>query len=102
MRSSLQTLFLAAALATSATTLAADSAMPAYERSVLANGTEVLLMEKHDVPLIAINARVRGGSLTDPVGQEGTASLLAGLMQRAPASRNRKLSPKPAMGPGGS
>ncbi len=85
-----QTLFLATALAASATSLAANSAMPAYDRSILANGTEVLLMEKHDVPLIAISARLRGGSLSDPVGQEGTASLLSELMQKGAGKRNAK------------
>lgn len=101
MRLSLQPLFLAAALATSATTLAAESAMPAYERSELANGTEVLLMEKHDVPLIAINARVRGGSLTDPIGQEGTASLLSELMQKGAGKRDAKTFAETVDGAGG-
>ncbi len=90
MRLLLQTLFLASALAASATSQAANSAMPAYDRSILANGTEVLLMEKHDLPLIAISARLRGGSLSDPIGQEGTASLLSELVQKGAGKRDAK------------
>ncbi|HPW32197.1 MAG TPA: pitrilysin family protein [Arenimonas sp.] len=101
MRSSLNRLFFTAALALSAPAFAADTAMPAFERTVLANGTEVLLMEKHDVPLIAINAQVRGGSLTDPAGQEGTASLLSDLMQKGAGKRDAKTFAETVDGAGG-
>ena len=90
MRLSLNHLFFTVALTVSAPVLSADTAMPAFDRTVLANGTEVLLMEKHDVPLIAINAQVRGGSLTDPAGQEGTASLLSDLMHKGAGKRDAK------------
>ena len=51
-------------------TLAAGTALkvPPYERVQLANGTVVLLMERHDVPLIAFSAVVRGGAVSDPAG----------------------------------
>ena len=67
---------------------AAETPLPAFDRSMLANGVEVLLMEKHDVPLIAINAQLRGGSLTDPAGQEGTASLLSMLLKKGAGKRD--------------
>jgi len=101
MRLSLHTLFFTAMFAISPSLLAAGSAMPAFERSVLANGAEVLLMEKHDVPLIAISARVRGGSLTDPIGQEGTASLLSELMQKGAGKRDAKTFAETVDGAGG-
>ena len=68
MNFSLRQIFLGTALFSASSAFAASSALPAYERVVLSNGAEVLLMEKHDVPLIAIRASVRGGSLADATG----------------------------------
>jgi zinc protease len=62
--------------------------MPNFERVQLGNGTVVLLMERHDVPLIAFSAVVRGGAVSDPAGESGLASLLAGLLQKGAGSRD--------------
>lgn len=90
MTSSLRYLSLAAALFMTPTVFAGSTAMPAFERVLLANGTELLLMEKHDVPLIAINVRIRGGSLADPEGLEGSASVLSEMMQKGAGARDAK------------
>jgi predicted Zn-dependent peptidase len=62
--------------------------VPPFERVQLPNGTVVLLTERHDVPLIAFTAVVRGGAVSDPAGQSGMASLLAGLLQKGAGSRD--------------
>jgi predicted Zn-dependent peptidase len=62
--------------------------VPPYERVQLGNGTVVLLMERHDVPLIAFSAVLRGGAVSDPAGGSGVASLLAGLLQKGAGSRD--------------
>ncbi len=62
--------------------------MPPYERVELANGAVLLLMERHDVPLIAFNAVVHGGAITDPAGQEGLSSLLANLLEKGAGKRD--------------
>ncbi len=62
--------------------------VPAFERVQLPNGTVVLLMERHDVPLIAFTAVVRGGAVSDSPGESGQASLLAGLLQKGAGSRD--------------
>jgi predicted Zn-dependent peptidase len=62
--------------------------LPPYEVTTLGNGTRVLLMEKHDTPLIALAAEIRGGSVGDPIGREGTADLLAQLLRKGAGSRN--------------
>ena len=67
---------------------AAELTLPEYERVELANGTVLLLSEKHDVPLIGMRAVVRGGSLADPVSQSGLAELLATVMQKGAGSRD--------------
>lgn len=61
---------------------------PPYERVQLGNGAVLLLMERHDVPLIAFNALLRGGAVADPADRFGTASLLAGLLEKGAGARN--------------
>lgn len=62
--------------------------LPAYERVQLDNGAVLLLMERHDVPLIAFNAVMRGGAMTDPTQQSGMAGLLASLLQKGAGTRD--------------
>ena len=56
--------------------------LPPHEKIVLKNGLTVLLMEKRGVPLIDIFAVVKTGAAADPAGQEGLASVTAGLLRK--------------------
>ena len=69
---------------------AADNGVkvPPFERVQLGNGAIVLLMERHDVPLITFSAVLRGGAISDPAGESGMASLLVGLLQKGAGSRD--------------
>jgi zinc protease len=62
--------------------------VPPFERVQLGNGAVVLLMERHDVPLIAFSAVVRGGAVSDPAGESGMASLLVGLLEKGSGTRD--------------
>jgi len=62
--------------------------LPEFERVTLGNGAELALMPKRDTPLVAMNVVVRGGSLADAPGREGTAALLAELMQKGAGGRD--------------
>lgn len=62
--------------------------LPSYRQVKLPNGALLLLSEKHDLPLIAIHARLRGGALADPSGKEGVASLTAELLKKGAGKRN--------------
>ena len=62
--------------------------VPAFERVVLGNGATLLLMERHDVPLVGFQAILRGGALGDATGKWGTASLLAGLLEKGAGKRD--------------
>ncbi|MBI3286071.1 MAG: insulinase family protein [Burkholderiales bacterium] len=53
---------------------AGDFRLPAFETSQLANGLTVYLMERHDVPLIAVRAVVKAGAVHDGA-QSGLANL---------------------------
>jgi zinc protease len=61
--------------------------LPPHEKIVLKNGLTVLLMEKRGVPLIDIFALVKTGAAADPAGQEGLASVTAGLLRKGTKSR---------------
>ena len=61
---------------------------PDFTRLQLANGAVVLLMERHDVPLIAFEAVLRGGALGDPPDTPGIASVLASLLEKGAGTRD--------------
>jgi zinc protease len=86
----MKTIVAALLLFCSACVLAAGNGVkvPPFERVQLPNGTVVLLMERHDVPLIAFSAILRGGAVSDPAGGSGVASLLAGLLQKGAGARD--------------
>lgn len=71
-----------------ATSALADVSLPAYERVELENGAVLLLSEKHDVPLVGLEAVVRGGAITDPEGLNGLASLFAEMLSKGAGKRD--------------
>ena len=77
-------LSMAAALVAEAQTLK----IPPHEKITLANGMTVLLMEKPGVPLVSFAAIVKAGSVMDPAGQEGLASVTAGLLRKGTGKRS--------------
>lgn len=62
--------------------------LPPIQRFALSNGMPVVLMEKHNVPLVQINLIVNGGSAMDPSGKNGLASLMADMMDEGAGTRN--------------
>ncbi|MDJ0700321.1 MAG: pitrilysin family protein [Woeseiaceae bacterium] len=79
---------IAALLLASATAFTAGVTLPEYKRVELDNGTVLLLIEKRDVPLVGVQALLRGGAVADPDGRNGTASLLASLIQKGAGERD--------------
>ncbi len=61
--------------------------LPAYKKLKLKNGMTVFLMEKHQVPMVSFSFVVRAGSVADPAGKEGTASLTASLLRKGTPRR---------------
>ena len=62
--------------------------IPAFERVVLNNGATLLLMERHDVPLIAFQAVVRGGVLSETADTGGGANILVQLLSKGSGKRD--------------
>src|SRR5437868_12536345 len=53
---------------------AAEFKLPAFETAKLPNGLTVYMMERHDVPLVAVRAVVKAGAVNDGT-QAGLANL---------------------------
>jgi zinc protease len=62
--------------------------LPPFKRVRLKNGLTLLLMEQHEVPVISFNFIVKAGSVADPAGKEGLASLTAGLLRKGTKTRS--------------
>lgn len=62
--------------------------IPETRTITLDNGMKVLLVEKHDVPLIAFHGRIQGGELADAAGKTGTASITADLLTKGAGKRS--------------
>jgi zinc protease len=61
--------------------------IPPHEKVVLKNGLTVLLLEKRGVPIVDVSVLVKTGAIADPAGQEGLASITAGLLRKGSKSR---------------
>jgi len=82
-------LFVLMALGSVAHVGAQESALklPPYKKLKLKNGVTVLLMEQHEVPIINFGFIIRAGSVADPAGKEGVASMTAGLLRKGTKAR---------------
>src|SRR5882672_12885184 len=62
--------------------------LPPHEKIVLKNGLTLLVLEKHGVPIVSFAAIVKTGSAADPAGQDGLATITAGLLRKGTQKRN--------------
>jgi predicted Zn-dependent peptidase len=62
--------------------------LPTYSRQVLPNGLTLLMLEKHEVPLVSATLLLRSGTVADPKGKEGLATLTSELLRRGTPSRS--------------
>jgi predicted Zn-dependent peptidase len=62
--------------------------LPEPRRFTLSNGLEVVVLEKHDVPLVQVNLQLRAGGVRDPDGRYGLASLTAEMLDEGAAGRS--------------
>ncbi len=76
--------------------------LPDYQSVTLDNGATLLLMPRHDVPLVAASVAVRGGALADPAGKEGTADLLGDMLSKGAGNRDALAFAQAVDGAGGS
>jgi zinc protease len=62
--------------------------LPSYTRDVLPNGLTLLLLEKHETPLVSATMLLRSGTVADPKGKEGLATLTSELLRRGAGTRS--------------
>ncbi len=67
---------------------AAPLNLPPLQRSTLANGLPVILVERHNVPLVEFRLLIEGGYATDPKGLEGLATLSMSLLDEGAGAFN--------------
>lgn len=62
--------------------------VPSWTRSPLANGAELVVTEKHDLPLVAFSLRFVGGADNfEPTGKTGVADLTARMLSEGTTTR---------------
>ncbi len=61
---------------------------PAIQTATLANGLEIYLVEKHDLPLVNVRIDVLSGWSADPKGRPGTAAVTADLLDEGAGKRD--------------
>ena len=54
----------------------------------LANGMRLIVVERHDLPIVTASLVASGGAATDPATRAGAASLAAGLMTKGTKTRS--------------
>jgi len=63
--------------------------VPAWTRSTLANGAELVVSEKHDLPLVSFAITFSGGyNQGDPAARRGLADMTASMMSEGTQTRN--------------
>jgi len=60
---------------------------PEVKSAKLENGMEILVVERKDLPKVAVRLVTRAGSTGDPQGKEGLASLAVEVMKRGTATK---------------
>jgi len=65
--------------------------LPAYQEITLANGARLVLMERHEVPLVAFRAVLRGGAVAEPAELGGIAALTAGMLEKGAGERDARM-----------
>jgi zinc protease len=79
----------------------AKVALPKAEEIKLDNGLTIQLVERHTLPLFSFQLQFRAGSICDPEGKEGLASLSSEMLMRGTPGRTaRQIAEEVAFGGG--
>jgi len=61
---------------------------PPFEQVKLANGIELVVVERHEVPVASVSLSFRAGDVYDPPGREGLAALVADVLTKGTPTRS--------------
>ena len=59
-----------------------------YQKATLDNGLSIILVEHHELPVVAIELLVRAGSVHDPQEKQGLANMVAQLLREGTRSKD--------------
>jgi predicted Zn-dependent peptidase len=62
--------------------------LPPVQHFTLSNGLPVVLMEKHDLPIVQVELLVRAGSAMDPAEKSGLANMTSAMMEEGAGKRS--------------
>lgn len=62
--------------------------LPTVHKRTLSNGIPVWVVERHQVPVVAVDLLLTSGSASDPVGAYGLASMTAGMLDEGAGTRD--------------
>jgi zinc protease len=82
--------------------MSAGVRIPPHERHTLANGAQLVMLPRAEVPLIAFELLLRGGARLDPPERAGLASLAVELLRHGAGERDAYAFAETLEGSGGS
>ena len=59
-----------------------------FERRTLSNGLELMIVERHELPIVTVDLIVKSGETSTPPGKEGLASITASLLDEGTKTRD--------------
>jgi zinc protease len=65
----------------------AELTFPDFQERTLSNGADLIVVAQHEVPFVSINLVFGAGTVRDPRGMEGLASMTAQLLNKGTESR---------------
>ncbi|MFQ6003467.1 MAG: M16 family metallopeptidase [Candidatus Zixiibacteriota bacterium] len=70
------------------TASAQEIKLPDIKKETLANGLKVIVIEHHELPVVAFRLVLKSGSAFDPPGKAGLANLTAGLLRKGTETKD--------------
>ena len=61
---------------------------PRFDRRALSNGLKLLIVERHELPIVTLDLIVKSGETSTPKGKEGLGSIAASLLDEGTKTRD--------------
>jgi len=78
------------------------AAFPPFQEATLPNGMRLVLVENHEQPVLSVTLSLAAGQMLDPVGRDGLADMVAGLLTKGAGNRTATQVAETIEGVGGS